>query len=266
MSKQTGLLRMKGRLGGLSFYKSGNVDIVRVANGPSKERIASEPNFARTRENNAEFGGCSTVVKALRHAIGEARQPKGSAGSVIQRLMPIIKRINLNGIGARGQRSIELLANGALLEGFELHEPNAFASVFCAPFSMAAGAGRNAASITVPSFLPSAFVSAPGGATHFEVFSILCTLSDYQYDAIAGRYVPSDAALNMLRAEAASAVTSLSATGAVAFTLNPVLAGAPALTGSVAAVLLMGVVFYQRVGVVDCLLLQGNCLRVVGVF
>lgn len=265
MSKQTGLLRMKGTLGGLSFYKRGNVDLVRVANGPSKERIASEPNFARTRENNAEFGGCSTVVKALRHAIG-ARQPKGSAASVIQRLMPVIKRINLNGAGARGQRSIDLLSNGALLEGFEVHETVAFASAFCAPFSFAAALGRNAATITVPAFLPAASVSAPAGATHFEVFSILCTLSDHQYDPVAGRYVPADAALHLLRAEDVSPVTSLSAAGAVAFTLNPVLAGAPVMTGSVAAVLLMGVVFYQRVGAVDCLLSQGSGLRVVKVF
>lgn len=257
---------MKGRLGGLSFYKSGGMDLIRVANGPSKERIASEPNFERTRENNAEFGGCSTVVKALRHAIGEARQPKGSAGSVIQRLMPIIKRINLNGAGARGQRSIELLSNGALLEGFELHATAAFASVFGAPFSIAPAAGRNAATITVPSFLPATFVSAPEGATHFEVFSMLCTVSDHQYDPIAGRYVPSAAALHTLRAEDASPVMSLSAATPVALTLHPALAGAPVMTGDVAAVLLMGVVFYQRVGVVDCLLEQGSCLRVVGVF
>jgi hypothetical protein len=98
------------------------------------------------------------------------------------------------------------------------------------------------------------------------VISILCTVSDHHYDPVAGRYAPADAALHMLHAEDASPVTSLSATSAVGFTLHPALAGAPAMTGSVAAVLLMGVVFYQRVGAVDCLLSQGSCLRVVRVF
>lgn len=266
MSKQTGLLRMKGKIGGVSFYKSGGVDLARVANGPSKERILKDPSFVRTRENNSEFGGCAQVVKALRLAIGEAKISRADAGRAIQRLMPIFKRINLSGTGTRGQRSIDLVSNGILLEHFEFNERDSFASIFNAPYAITTPVARNEATITVPSFLPSSFVAAPSGATHFELFSVLCTLSDYVYDSDTGHYKPTDAALDMLNAEDTSAITDLATTTPVTFTLNPTLAGAPTMTGTVAAVLLIGVEFYQRIGSIDYLLSQGDCLRVAKVF
>ena len=57
MSRQTGLIKLTGNIGGISFYKLGGEDLARVANGPSKERIEKDPSFVRTRENNMEFGG-----------------------------------------------------------------------------------------------------------------------------------------------------------------------------------------------------------------
>lgn len=266
MSKQTGLLRMKGKIGGVSFYKSGGVDLARVANGPSKEKIDNDPNFVRTRENNSEFGGCATVVKALRLAIGESKISKADAGRAIQRLMPIFKRINLAGTGSRGQRGIDLSDNGVLLEHFEFNERESFASIFNAPYTITTTSARDEATITVPSFLPSSFVNAPSGATHFELFSVLCTLSNYSYDSITGHYAPTDAALDMLNAEDTSAITSLSVTTPVTFTLNPQLSGSPTMSTSVAAIVLVGVEFYQRIGSIDYLLSQGNCLRIAKVF
>lgn len=266
MSKQTGLLRMKGKIGGVSFYKSGGVDLARVANGPSKEKISKDPNFVRTRENNSEFGGCAAVVKALRLAIGEAKISHADAGKAIQRLMPIFKRINLSGTGSRGQRSIDLVSHGVLLENFEFNEHASFASVFQAPYTVTPGSSRNAATITVPSFLPSSFVSAPVGATHFELFSIICTLSDYNFDPTTGHYSATDPTIDMLNAEDTSPITSLSVTSPVTFTLNPTLPGSPVITATTAAVVLVGVEFYQRIGSIDYLLSQGDCLRISKVF
>ena len=57
MSKQKGLIKLEGNIGGISFYVSDGEYLARMANGPSKERIANDPAFKRTRENNKEFGG-----------------------------------------------------------------------------------------------------------------------------------------------------------------------------------------------------------------
>lgn len=265
MSKQTGLLRMTGKIGGVSFYRSGGVDLARVANGPSKEKIANDPAFRRTRENNAEFGGCATVVKALRLAIGEAKISKADAG-LVARMVKLFKEINLNGAGARGQRSIDLISNAVLLQNFEFNTRTSFTSVFNAPYSILTTAARDEATITVSSFLPSSFVNAPSGATHFRIFAVLCTLSDYIFDATTGRYTATDPTIDMLNVEVDSAVTDLSTTTPVTFTLNPVLPGSPTMTATTAAVLCIGCEFFQHVGTIDYLLAQGDCMRVIKVF
>jgi len=265
MGKQTGVIRIDGKVGGLSFYRSGGLDLARVANGPSKEKINTDPTFRRTRENNSEFGGCANVVKALRLAIGEAKITKADA-QIVGRLMKIFKEINLVGTGARGQRSIELAEHSVLLQNFEFNSRTSFSSVFNAPYSITTTVARDEATVTVASFLPSSFVNAPDGATHFRLFTVLCTLSTYEFDTDAGRYLATDPTLDMLNVEVDSAVTDLSTTTPVTFTLNPVLPGSPTMATSVAAVLLIGCEFYQRVSAVDYLLAQGDCMRVVRIF
>jgi hypothetical protein len=265
MSKQVGLFRMDGKIGGVSFYRSAGVDLARIANGPSKEKIASDPNFRRTRENNTEFGGCASVVKALRLAIGEARITKADA-QIVGRLMKIFKEINLAGTGARGQRGIDLVDNDMLLQGFEFNSRTALSSIFTAPYGITTTAARNEATVTAAAFLPASFINYPDGATHFKVFATLCTLSNYAYDVDTGKYMATDPTLDMLNAEDDSGVLDLSSTVPVSLSLNPVLAGAPTMTATVAAVLLIGCEFYQRVGSVDYLLAQGDCMRAVRVF
>ena len=265
MSKQVGLFRMDGKIGGVSFYRSGGVDLARIANGPSKEKIASDPTFRRTRENNTEFGGCASVVKALRLAIGEARITKADA-QIVGRLMKIFKEINLAGTGARGQRGIDLVDNDMLLQGFEFNSRTALSSVFTAPYGITTTVARNEATVSAAAFLPASFINYPDGATHFKVFATLCTLSNYAYDTDTGKYMATDPTLDMLNAEADSGVIDLSTTTPVTLSLNPVLAGSPVMTATVAAVLLIGCEFYQRVGSVDYLLAQGDCMRAVRVF
>ena len=56
MAQQAGPLRLRGQLGGLSFYHHRQYGyLVRQKGGPDKELVATSPQFARTRENAAEF-------------------------------------------------------------------------------------------------------------------------------------------------------------------------------------------------------------------
>lgn len=56
MAKQKGAHRLTGTIGELTYYKSKNGYIVRETSPLSAQRLATDPAFARTRENNAEFG------------------------------------------------------------------------------------------------------------------------------------------------------------------------------------------------------------------
>jgi hypothetical protein len=56
MARQASFLKMKGTLGGLTFYKSRDGHLIREKGGIERQRILNDPQFIRTRENMAEFG------------------------------------------------------------------------------------------------------------------------------------------------------------------------------------------------------------------
>lgn len=55
MAKQSGILPLEGTIGNISFFKTKDGFLARQKGGVSAQRIATDPAFARTRENMAEF-------------------------------------------------------------------------------------------------------------------------------------------------------------------------------------------------------------------
>jgi len=267
MSKQTGLIKLKGNIGGISFYKSSGEDLARRANGPSKERILKDPSFIRTRENNAEFGGCAGIAKAMRMALISAIQNKSDA-RVSARLTKLFKEVNLKGTGARGQRSIPLSTARAMLIGFNFNDKESLSQVFDAPYTATPNTARNQGSINVATFLPKDYINAPSGATHFRLLQALGVVSDYTFNVNTGHYEPTDPLLNMLSVVSYSPMTALNVTAPLAMVINAVLPGTPAptMTGTVSVVQCLGIDFFQKVGTADYLLAQGSCIKVVNVF
>src|SRR3990167_2314251 len=120
MSKQKGIIKLVGNIGGMSFYTSNGEYLARTAGGPTKERIATGANFVRTRENNAEFGGSAKVGKAFRTALSSVIQTMGGS-TLTASLTRLFKSINAKASGTRGQRPIALTANKAQAKGLELN-------------------------------------------------------------------------------------------------------------------------------------------------
>ena len=71
MATNESLIKLKGNIGGLSFYEGDGKNLVKMSNGPEKERIMTDPAYKRTRENMQEFGGAATVGKAFRMCFAE---------------------------------------------------------------------------------------------------------------------------------------------------------------------------------------------------
>ena len=69
MAKQTGIIKLKGKIGDLSFYKTQDGHLAREKGGVDAERIAKDPAFIRTRENGAEFGSAASAGKLMRDAL-----------------------------------------------------------------------------------------------------------------------------------------------------------------------------------------------------
>lgn len=69
MAQQKSILKLRGTIGGISFYKSKDGFLAREKGGVDASRIANDPGFARTRENGAEFGDSASAGKLLRDAV-----------------------------------------------------------------------------------------------------------------------------------------------------------------------------------------------------
>ena len=55
MARQKGIIKLKGSIGDVSFYKTKDGYLAREKSGVDKDRIKNDPAFQRTRENGAEF-------------------------------------------------------------------------------------------------------------------------------------------------------------------------------------------------------------------
>lgn len=264
MSKQIGIIKLDGTIGGISFYSAGGQDLARVAKGPSKERIAKDPAFQRTRENNKEFGGSAKASKALRNSMGGLLQTMGGT-RIAAELTAIFKSINLKSPGIRGERPVKLSTNRAMLKNVEFNSKVRFSSVFSAPYTVAVNAGRNEATVTIPGFMPGNALQIPSGATHFNIVCAAGIVSDYTYDTSTGSYEPAQPDQDGLGAYVSS--TALPINQAVPQqTLVAEIDAVTTVNVACSTVVSLGIEFYQEVDGQLYIFAQDNAMKVIGVF
>lgn len=264
MSKQKGIVKLEGNLGGISFYVADGKHLARLAGGPTKERILKDPAFKRTRENNKEFGGSARTAKALRLSMGGLMQTM-AGNRLVSRLTALFKAINLKGSGIRGRRPIEASAHKEMLKNLEFNRKISFSTVFSAPYQLSNNAERNEGVIQIAAFLPDSVVSAPAGATHFKLVSALGVVSDYLYDDGVNSYEPIVPDQDSLGEAVYSNILPLNQNVA-ATTLTVALPNAPVIDNQCTVVQTLGIEFYQEVDGQYYLFAQDNAMKVVNAF
>lgn len=264
MSKQKGIIKLVGNIGGMSFYTSNGEYLARTAGGPTKERIATGSNFVRTRENNAEFGGAAKVGKGLRTALSSVIQTMGGS-TLTASLTKLFKGINAKASGVRGQRPIALSANKTQAKGLELNNKISFTSVFNAPYTVTADADRVSVDFKIPNFIPLNFINAPAGATGYRIAAAVGWLSDYSFDSGTQGYEPDVPNQNSLGITQYSHINPLDNVG-TDINLTATAPDGLVPDPGISVVACMGIEFYQNVDGVDYILAQGNAMRVVEVF
>ncbi|MCU4158474.1 hypothetical protein J1N10_21080, partial [Carboxylicivirga sp. A043] len=106
MARQKGVIKLEGRVGDLSFYKSNGQYMAREKGGVDGDRIKKDPAYARTRENGAEFGRAGTAGKELRNALNEVLV-RAADKKVSNRLAAkILKAIQADTTNRRGERNV----------------------------------------------------------------------------------------------------------------------------------------------------------------
>lgn len=166
MAKTNGIIKIKGTIDDLTFYKKGNSTYVRKKGGVNKERIHSDPNFVRTRENNNEFSHNVSQAKMLRMAMGSLTF-KAKDANLSNRLMQTMSRIkNLDATSSRGERRVsiglETPEGQNLLKGFDFNLKAPLQGVLFSPFAVDTTTGN----IAFTNLMPAEQLQVPTGATH----------------------------------------------------------------------------------------------------
>lgn len=263
MAKQKSFIKLRGSLGGLTFYENQGNDIVRTTGGVEKERILSDAAFIRTRENMMEFGASAMVGKALR--MGFANIIKSMSDSYVSsRITGLMKRINSVGPGIRGERDFEILNNKNLIEGFEFNKKSPFDAIFYAPNDAPTlDANRSIATWVVPDFNTSNYLNAPEGATHFRLLLATTVLSDYSFSDELKGYAPLEPDENETNGMAFSAEIPVGGMVGSDTTLVVDLGFAAALPLTVAVVNAVGIIFYQQINGAFYELASDNAMKIV---
>ncbi len=170
MAKQKGVLPIQGTIGNLTFFKSKDGYMVKNKSSISAERIATDPAFERTRENNYEFSragkGAKVVRVALRNSISKTKDGRMVSRLTTQMLLVVQADVTSD----RGQRNV-IDGESGLLQGFEFNGNAKLSSTLFMPFAVAFDRKDGAAVISVPEFNPLSMVVAPAGSTHFQLFA-----------------------------------------------------------------------------------------------
>ena len=178
MAKQAGIIKLKGTIGDIAFYKSGDGHMARFKGGIDKKRIATDPAFQRTRENGAEFGRAGKGGKLLRSSMQLLLQQAKDA-KVVSRLttvlLAIIKTDTLSARGARNLTQGEL----GLLNGFDFNANSPLSTTLSAPYSVGYDRATGVVGLELEAYNPQVQIAAPTGATHYK---LSCGASELDFE------------------------------------------------------------------------------------
>lgn len=170
MARQSSIIKLKGTIGDITFYKSKDGYLARQKGGVDRERIMNDPKFQRTRENAQEFGRAGKASKALCTAIRPVlnkTQDSRMISRLVKRMMAVIKA---DAVSDRGKRNV-LDGELILLQNFDFNGNAALSATVYAPFTAAIDRATGVLDVNVAAFTPESQIVAPGGTTHFRMIS-----------------------------------------------------------------------------------------------
>ena len=166
MAKQDSIINILGTLNGLTFYKTQDGYIVRKKGGFTTSRIATDPVFARTRENSKEFGNAAKAGKLLRTALSNLML-NASDNRVTPRLTQVMRNLlNSDTTSERGKRNVATAILDApaqeMLNGFNFNKNAVLSSVLKKAFTVDVVTGI----IEINGLIPLKDIVCPKGATN----------------------------------------------------------------------------------------------------
>lgn len=169
MPKLTGIIKLEGTIGGMTFYKSKDGYCIREKGGVSAERIKKDPKYARTRENNQEFAYAMQSAKLIRNSIQQliVGTADGNSATRLNQIMLKIGKSDTTSI--RGQRNPQTgLVNASsktMLKLFDFNSKAELGNVLLKQWTITATTGV----IGISNLIPLNDLICPNDATHFSI-------------------------------------------------------------------------------------------------
>jgi hypothetical protein len=170
MARQKGIIKLKGTIGDITFYKTQDGHLAREKGGIDASRIASDPAFQRTRENGSEFGRAGKAGKILRTAL-RGLLLNSADGRMVSRLtQQMVKVIQADTTSERGLRNV-IDGEAELLAGFEFNIRGKLGTSLFAPYTASIDRITGEIKVSLASFIPTNMIAAPTGTTHYKIIS-----------------------------------------------------------------------------------------------
>ena len=228
MARQNGIIKLKGTIGGITFYKTSDGDLAREKGGVDASRIANDPAFQRTRENGSEFGAAGKGGKLVRNAIRILLQNAKDKRVVSRLTTNLLKVVKTDSVNDRGSRTIQD-GNMSLIQGFEFNTNGKLGSTLFTPSLNAFDRVSGEATVSIAAFVPTVRIAAPNGTTHFKVVT---GVAELDFDAETSTFENDETSI-LPYDSATTAAIDLSAT----ITANSALP----------VIQILGIEFYQEV-------------------
>ncbi|MBP5306490.1 MAG: hypothetical protein J6Y79_00360 [Paludibacteraceae bacterium] len=246
MAKNSGLIQFQGAINNVTGYRRNGKFFLAMKNSITKERILTDKKFQRTRENMQEFAGASLTVKALRTSLAGLTRILAD-NALTNRLTGIIRKEvqNRDATSSRGERRVDLSANGTALLGFNLNRENSFSSLVRVPLRVTAPTSGKGAVLSFDPFEAANVVSAPKGATHFCLIGAAALIGNRSYDYLTQSWISendNDGVAGVERSDYFGVEDTVPQTE-----LSVSLPGVTDTEGG-AVVVIAGVEFYQQIG------------------
>jgi hypothetical protein len=170
MARQKGIIKLRGTIGDITFYKTQDGHLAREKGGIEASRIKNDPAFQRTRENGAEFGRAGAAGKILRTSLRALLLNSADSRMVSRLTQRMMKVIQADAVNERGLRNV-IDGEAELLTGFEFNIRGKLGTSLYAPFTTNIDRAAGELTVDLPPFVPANMIAAPSGTTHFKIIS-----------------------------------------------------------------------------------------------
>ncbi len=170
MARQKGIIKLKGTIGDITFYKTQDGHLAREKGGIDASRIKNDPAFQRTRENGSEFGRAGKAGKVLRTAFRTMLMNSSDSRMVSRLTQAMMKVIQADSVSERGLRNV-IDGEAELLTGFEFNIGGKLGTSLFVPYTVAIDRISGEISVNFDAFVPGNLIAAPSGTTHFKIIS-----------------------------------------------------------------------------------------------